>query len=66
MSYQRDFDRKLSVAFVGAGSHAYRNLLPTLTFLPVELRPVCDLDARRAESAAAQYGARAYTDAKAM
>lgn len=59
MSYQRDFKRKLRVGFVGVGSHAYRNLLPTLTFLPVSLEAVCDLDAGRADATAKQYGASA-------
>ena len=34
MSYQREFEERLNVAVVGVGSHGYRNVLPTLTFLP--------------------------------
>ena len=30
MSYQRDFSNKLSVGLVGVGTHAYRNILPTI------------------------------------
>jgi predicted dehydrogenase len=52
---------------VGAGSHAYRNLLPTMTFLPVELVAVCDLDQSRAAATARQYGAPGvYTSAAEM
>jgi len=57
--YQRDFDRRLRVAVVGAGSHSYRNIFTTLTFLPVELVAVCDVDLPRARVVADQYGARA-------
>ena len=57
MSYQRDFDRRIRAGIVGVGSHSYRNLLPTLTFLPVELVAVCDLNEPLARKTAAQYGA---------
>ena len=35
--YQREFERKARIGLVGVGSHAYRNLLPALHFLPAEL-----------------------------
>jgi predicted dehydrogenase len=57
MSYQRDFERRLRLGVIGAGGHCYRNLLPLLTYLPVELRAVCDADIGKARSTAAQYGA---------
>lgn len=60
MSYQREFARRLRVGLVGAGSHAYRNLLPALHYLPVELRAVCDVDFERAQRTASEYGARPY------
>ena len=44
MSYQRDFDRLLTVGMVGVGSHCYRNLLPSLHHLPVRLAALCDTD----------------------
>lgn len=58
MSYQREFPRRLRVGLVGVGSHAYRNLLPALNFLPVELLALGDPkeDLRRATGA--QYGVR--------
>ena len=67
MSYQRDFDIRVSVAMVGGGSHAYRNLLPAMNFLPVDLKAICvKSDMVRAERTAAQYGCRAYTDRDRM
>ncbi|HVW17071.1 MAG TPA: Gfo/Idh/MocA family oxidoreductase [Solirubrobacteraceae bacterium] len=67
MTYQRDFDRRVRLGLVGAGSHAYRNLLPALNYLPAELVAVCDIDGDLAARTAAQYGAHAhYTDAAAM
>lgn len=66
MSYQRDYEKRVRIGIVGAGSHSYRNVFTTLTFLPVDLRGVCDLDERVAERTARQYGARAYTRADDM
>ena len=60
MSYQREFETKLNVGIVGVGSHAYRNLLPALSYLPVSLRAVCDSNRRLAEATAAQYGAKGW------
>ena len=59
MSYQREFEERLNVAVVGVGSHGYRNVLPTLTFLPVRLKAFCDLDLDRARVTAEQYGVKA-------
>lgn len=56
MSYQRDFEKRLNVAVVGVGSHGYRNVLPTMTFLPVKLQAFCDVNIERAELTAKQYG----------
>ncbi len=41
MSYQRDYKKRLRVGMVGIGSHTYRNLLPTMNFLPVQLEAIC-------------------------
>jgi predicted dehydrogenase len=59
MSYQREFERRLNVAVVGVGSHSYRNILPTLHFLPVRLTALCDLDLELAQRTAAEYGVQA-------
>jgi predicted dehydrogenase len=67
MSYQREFKQRLKVGIVGVGSHAYRNLLPTMNYLPVALQAVCDKNGPLAAATAAQYGAkRHYTDAAEM
>jgi len=57
----------IRAGFVGCGSHACRNLLPTFAFAPVELAATCDLDAERAAKAARTFGAeRHYTDLRDM
>lgn len=59
MSYQREYEKRLRVGMIGIGSHAYRNLLPTMNFLPVDLQAVCvRQDIERAKITAAQYCAR--------
>ncbi len=58
MSYQREFKKRLNVGIVGAGSHAYRNLLPAMNYLPVSLAAVCDTNRELAEATASQYGAK--------
>ena len=58
MTYQRDFEQKLNVGIVGVGSHAYRNILPAMNFLPVSLKAVCDTNRELAEATAAQFGAK--------
>ncbi len=66
MSYQREFPHRLRVALVGAGSHAYRNLLPAMNFLPVRLVAICDVREEVARATAEQYGAKAYTDTREL
>ena len=56
MSYQRNYEKRLRVAVVGVGSHAYRNILPTLHYLPVELVALCDVNRELAERTAPEYG----------
>jgi predicted dehydrogenase len=67
MSYQREFERRLNVAVVGTGSHAYRNILPAMTFLPVNLVALCDFNVELARQTSAQYGVKnVYKDAAEM
>ena len=61
MSYQRDFEKRLNVAVVGVGTHGYRNVLPTMTFLPIRLQAFCDVN-ERARITAEQYGVKACYD----
>ncbi len=56
MSYQRDFERRLRVGVVGVGSHAYRNILPALHYLPVQLQAFCDVNLDLAGRTAPEYG----------
>jgi predicted dehydrogenase len=65
MTYQRDFNKRLKVGMVGVGSHAYRNLLPALNYLPVTLQAVCDRNLALAEATARQYGVPAYYESTA-
>lgn len=67
MSYQRDFGQKLRVGVVGLGGHAYRNVLTTLHYLPVQLAALCDVDADRLARTEAEYRTGAtFTDAETM
>lgn len=66
MSYQIDYDQTVRIGVVGVGSHCYRNILPVLTYLPVRLVAVCDVDASRAEAVGNQYGAAAYSEPSGM
>lgn len=52
---------------VGVGSHSYRNILPALHYLPVELVAICDLDESLAGKTAAEFGVeRVFTDTAKM
>ncbi len=53
---------RVRVGFLGCGAHAFRNLFPALQFVPVELVATCDLDLRKAEAFARQFGAQAWYD----
>ncbi len=56
MTYQREYEKKLKVGVVGVGSHCYRNLLPTMNFLPVKVVGLCDVDLELARVTGEQYG----------
>ena len=67
MSYQREYERRVRIGVVGIGSHAYRNILPALHYLPVTLVALCDLNADLLAKTAAEYGGiPTFTDAPAM
>lgn len=67
MSYQRSFERRVRVGVVGVGDHAYRNILAVLTFLPVELVAIADVNEDLARRTAEQYGLpRSYASAAEM
>lgn len=60
MSYQREFEKRLKIGVIGVGSHCYRNILPAMNYLPVEIKAICDLNIDAAKITAAQYGNCAY------
>lgn len=67
MSYQKSYETRLRIGVVGVGSHTYRNLLPTLNYLPVQLAAFCDLNVDATQTVADQYGVPAvYSSSKAM
>jgi predicted dehydrogenase len=67
MTYQRAYERRLRIGVVGVGSHAYRNILPALHYLPVSLTALCDLNGELLARTVAEYpGAAPYTDAERM
>ena len=57
----------VKIAFIGCGSHAYRNIYPCLQFLPIDLVAVCDTNEEKAELFRKKFGAtKFYTDYKKM
>lgn len=66
MEYQIEAKRRVRIGVVGVGSHCYRNILPTLAYLPVELVAVADRDPDRAQAVGRQYGAPHYSSAESM
>ena len=59
--YQREYNKKVRVGIVGAGSHTYRNLLPALHFLPAELVAICNRSEERLNRTIAEYHCNGYT-----
>lgn len=64
--YQREFDKKIRVGIVGAGSHSYRNLLPAMHFLPMELVAICNPSQERRMRTISEYRCPGYADAEQM
>lgn len=56
MSYQREYQERIRIGLVGVGGHAYRNILPALHYLPVELVALCDLNEDLLARTAREYG----------
>jgi predicted dehydrogenase len=55
--YAFEARRRLRAALVGCGGQAYRNLLPSLSYAPIDLVATCDQDERRAIAYAERFGA---------
>jgi len=60
MSYQREFEKKINVGIIGIGSHSYRNLLPAMNYLPVNIKAVCNRNPDIGQVTARQYGCAHY------
>ena len=58
---------EVRTGFIGCGSHAYRNLFPTIPFVPIELAATCDIVPEKARAFARKFGAPAwYSDYREM
>lgn len=66
MTYRREYELTLRVGVVGIGSHAYRNILPALHYLPVTLTGLCDVNGEILKRTAQEYGVPVFTDAGEM
>ena len=67
LSYRHEYERRLRVALVGCGGQAFRNILPTFHYAPVELVATCDVDAGRAAAFARDHAAaRSYGDYRTL
>lgn len=64
--YQREFDKKARIGLVGVGSHAYRNLLPALHFLPAQIVAMTSRGQEKLHKTVDEYGCRAYATAREM
>ncbi|MCD6519328.1 MAG: Gfo/Idh/MocA family oxidoreductase [Anaerolineae bacterium] len=62
-----EYQKKLRIGFIGAGEHAYCNILPCLQYAPVDLIALADPDKSRGLAVARQFGAkRFYPNYKAL
>ncbi|HEY9348737.1 MAG TPA: Gfo/Idh/MocA family oxidoreductase, partial [Inquilinus sp.] len=67
ITYNFEYERRLKACFIGAGGHSYRNIYPSLRYVPVDLAAVCDVDGGRAADYAQLFGAgHSYTDHREM
>ncbi len=63
VTFAYETERRLRVAFLGTSGHAFRNFLPNLPYLPIELVALWDPDPARGSAFARQFGAaRSYAD----
>ncbi|MEX0776710.1 MAG: Gfo/Idh/MocA family oxidoreductase [Phycisphaeraceae bacterium] len=60
-------DAELRIGYIGCGSHSFRNIYPTLQFVPVQLVSVCSRTLEKAQAFARKFGAEnACTDYRRM
>lgn len=67
VKFNFEHEKKIRVCFIGAGRHAFNNVLPTFRYAPIDLLSICDIDEEKAAGCARVFGARNYyTDYKEM
>jgi predicted dehydrogenase len=67
MPLNYEYEKKLRVGLIGAGDHAYRNILPCLQYAPIELVALAENQPERGLAVARQFGAKHfYPNHKAM
>lgn len=67
MPFNYEYDKRLRVGFIGAGEHAYRNILPSFQYAPIDLLALTDTNTERGLAVARQFGAkRFYPNHKAL
>jgi predicted dehydrogenase len=64
--YQRDYPTKIRVGIVGVGSHMYRNLLPAVHHLPLQIVAMCSRGPERLERTIQEYRCAGYLSSKEM
>lgn len=65
--YNFEYPKKLKIAYIGAGEHSIRNILPTFQYAPIELMAMADHNTERGLAAARMFGAkRFYPNHKAL
>ncbi len=65
--YNFEYPRKLKIAYIGAGEHSIRNILPTFQYAPIELVAMADHNTERGLAVARMFGAkRFYPNHKAL
>jgi len=58
MLFNYEYEKRLRLGYIGAGEQSFRNILPCLQYLPVDLVALADYDADRGLAVARQFGAR--------
>jgi predicted dehydrogenase len=58
--YNFEYREKLKIAYIGAGEHSIRNILPTFQYAPIELVALADHNTERGLAVARMFGARRF------
>ena len=64
--YNREYEKKIRVGIVGVGSHLYRNLLPAIHHLPVQITAMCSRGQEKLQRTVDEYRCPAYPSAAEM